>query len=367
MRSDEFFMRQALRLARKAIGQTSPNPAVGALLVKNGAVIGRGYHRRAGLAHAEVEALRDAGAQARGATLYVTLEPCNHAGRTPPCCDAILASGIRRVVAAVKDPNPITRGRGLNRLKRCGVKIAVGVLEEEARQLNAPFFKVMTTGLPFVLVKVAQSLDGKIATRFGESRWITSTDSRKLVHRWRAQADGILVGINTLLRDDPRLTARIAGSRRKDKPVKIILDTHLQIPPAARCLSKESPPPTWIVTCKNPHSARAAKILARGAELVPARIDSQGRIALRPLFRSLARRGIQSLIVEGGSEVIASVLKEDLADRAAFFIAPKIIAGREAPGAVGGTGASRLAHAVLLKNRLARFVGPDLLVEGDVV
>jgi len=229
-------MARALRLARRALGRTSPNPAVGAVVVKDGRVVGQGYHRRAGWPHAEVEALRRAGARARGATLYVTLEPCNHTGRTPPCCDALLAAGIARVVVAAKDPNPVTNGRGMARLRRAGVEVVAGVLEQEARRLNEPFWKAMRSRMPLVVAKIGQSLDGKIATAIGESRWITSLAARRLAHRWRSRADAILIGVNTVLRDDPLLTVR-GVVRRLDRPLKVIVDSRLRTPLRARCFS----------------------------------------------------------------------------------------------------------------------------------
>ncbi len=356
------YMARALALARRAIGQTSPNPMVGAVVVNGGRVVGEGYHRRAGLPHAEIEALRKAGAHTRGGTLYVTLEPCNHTGRTPPCCDAILTSGISRVVVAAKDPNPITNGRGIARLRRAGVDVVTGVLEREAAALNAPFQKAMTTGLPFAVAKVGQSLDGKIATARGESRWITSPASRRLAHRWRGRVDAILVGVNTVLVDDPRLTAR-GMSRQRGRPVRVIVDSHLRIPLRARCLSSHSP--TLIATTVSSGSKRA-RLARRGIEILtfPA---TRGRVPLRRLFRELARRGIQSILIEGGGEVLASAVAERLVDRLVFFIAPILIGGRAAPGSFGGAGVSRLSRAIRLEELTCTRVGPDLCVEARVV
>lgn len=360
----ERYMRLALRLARQAQGHTSPNPMVGALVIRDGRVVGQGYHRRAGAPHAEVEALRQAGARARNATLYVTLEPCNHTGRTPPCCDAIIAAGISHVVVAAKDPNPITNGRGITRLRREGIQVVRGVLESEAQALNEPFRKAMQTGLPLVMAKIGQSLDGKIATADGQSRWITSEASRRLAHRWRSRADAILVGINTILQDDPVLTAR-AGTPRPARPVKVIVDSRLQMPASARCLSAASPIPTLIATTRR-HPARAAALARRGAEVLvfPPR---HGRVPLRRLCRSLARRGIQSILIEGGGEVLASALAERLVDRVVFFIAPILIGGRTAPSSIGGTGIDRLTRAIRLGDVIVRRVGPDLCVEGRVI
>ena len=360
----EPYMRLALRLARKALGQTSPNPLVGALVVKEGRVVGAGYHRRAGAPHAETEALREAGSGARGATLYVTLEPCNHSGRTPPCCDAIIRSGLAHVVIAARDPNPITNGRGIERLRREGIDVVTGVLEEAARELNAPFHKAMTSGLPLVIAKVGQSLDGKIATTSGESRWITSEKARQHGHQLRRRVDAILVGINTVLQDDPVLTAR-AGRRRPARPLKVVVDTRLRMPPTARLLSDESPSPTLIATTARTNAKRAP-LVREGVEVMtlPAR---QGRVPLRMLCRRLVRRGIQSVLIEGGGEVLASAFAERLVDRVIFFIAPILIGGRTAPGSLGGPGIARLSQAIRLEGLSVRRIGADLCVEARVV
>lgn len=353
-------MRRALDLARRGLGDTSPNPCVGAVVVNDGVVVGRGYHRRAGAPHAEVEALRRAGSSARGATLYVTLEPCNHTGRTPPCCEAILACGISRVVIAAKDPNPITNGRGLARLRRSGVRVVAGVLSREAEALNEPFRKAMTTGLPFVIAKMGQSLDGKIATRIGESRWITSAASRRLGHELRSRADAILVGVNTVLQDDPRLTAR-AARRRKDRPVTVIVDRRLRTPITARCLVR----PALIAITSASASARA-RFARRGVEVL-ALPPRRGRVPLRRLCRLLARRGVQSVLIEGGGEVLAGALEERIVDRLVFCVAPIVIGGRSAPSSVGGSGIARLSRAIRLADVSYRRIGSDLCVDARVV
>lgn len=366
IQSDLIFMREALRLARKAVGCTSPNPAVGAVLVKQGAVVGRGFHRRAGQPHAEVEAIRSAGKRAKGATLYVTLEPCNHFGQTPPCCDAIIAAGIKRVVAAIGDPNPTTCGRGLNRLRRAGIRVTPGVLAPAARLINAPFFKVMEQGLPFVRLKLAQSLDGKIATASGQSRWISSPESRVLVHQWRRQFDAVLVGVNTVIKDDPLLTARLDEKPVGRQPIKIILDAHLRTPVKSRCLSRQSPAPTWIAS-RSGLGARARALRARGAAILETEVGRSGRIALKPLFQDLAARGIQSILIEGGAEVAASALNEKLVDQVSFFVSPSIIGGKQAPGSIGGAGASRIVDSIKLYPMTVSWVGEDLCVEGSVL
>ena len=360
----ERYMRLALELAQRALGRTSPNPAVGAVVVQRGRVVGQGYHRRAGLPHAEVEALRRAGSRARGATLYVTLEPCNHTGRTPPCCEAILAAGISRTVIATRDPNPLTDGRGVARLRRAGVRLVTGVMADEARRLNEPFFKAMRSGLPLVIVKVGQSLDGKIATAIGESRWITSAASRRLAHDWRSRVDALLVGVNTVLRDDPLLTAR--GLRhRADRPLKVIVDSRLRTPPTARCLSARSPAPTLIATTLGASGRRAA-LRRRGAEVLafPAR---DGRVPLRRVCQALVRRGLHSVLVEGGGEVIGTAFAERLVDRVVWFLAPLVIGGRAAPNSVAGAGVRRLTQAARVEDVTVTRVGSDLCVEGRVV
>ncbi len=360
---DERFMRQALALALRGRGFTSPNPMVGAVVVGNGRVIGQGFHRRAGLAHAEAQALRRAGKSARGATLYVTLEPCNHTGRTPPCCDAILAAGIKRVVAAAQDPNPLVSGRGLARLRRAGVRVTTGVLAEATKRLNAPFWKTMTHGLPWVVAKVGQSLDGKIATVSGESRWITSAASREVTHRLRAVVDAILVGSRTVRADDPLLSAR--GVRhRAGFPVKVLLEGSRALPAKMRCLSARSPAPVWIATTRT-QSRRAPASAAAPAEVLffPSK---HGRVPLRRLLQELSRRGIQSVLIEGGGEVLGEAFAAKLIDHVVWFTAPLIIGGRTAPSSVSGEGVKRLSQAARLTGVTYSRLGVDLCLEADV-
>lgn len=346
-------MRLALRLAAKAAGRTDPNPMVGAVVVRSGRIVGDGYHRRAGEPHAEVLALRKAGRRARGGALYVSLEPCAHFGRTPPCTEAILRAGIRRVVAAMRDPNPVSRGRGLRILRAHGVKTAVGILEKEATVLNRVFVGRMTSGRPFVTVKIAQSLDGKIATRQGVSRWISGPTARQWGHRLRAQSDAILVGIETVLKDDPRLR----------RPIRIILDSKLRTPPAARIFASKAP--VWIAATASASRSRQARLERAGAEVL--RLPSaQGRVNLKALLKELHRREIARLLIEGGGEVVASALEAGVVDRVAWVIAPKILGGSMAPTAVGGVGVSSPGQAIQLKGLSVRRLGPDLLVTGDV-
>jgi len=359
----EKFMRLALRLAQKAKGRTNPNPLVGAVVVKNGKILGRGYHKAAGLAHAEVVALDKAGKAARGGSLYVSLEPCRHFGRTAPCVDKILACGIKEVVFAMDDPNPLNNGRGSQFLRRHGIKVLSGILEEEARRINRVFIKYITKQLPFVTVKVAQSVDGKIATSSGDSRWITSQSSRRLGHKLRSQADAVLVGVNTVLKDNPLLSCRHCGHLRKKQPKKIIVDSKLRLLPDLKIFSPRSPAPVIIATTK---FAPRKKILyfERKARVIVAK-DKEKRVDLRDLFRELARQGIAHILIEGGGELIASALKMRLVDRMIVFVSPKIIGGSEAPTAVEGEGVERIRQAARLKDVKFKRVGPELLIEGE--
>lgn len=356
-------MKMALELAARAQGRTRPNPRVGAVVVRAGRMVGKGYHARVGGPHAEVLALEQAGRRAGGATLYVSLEPCAHTGRTPPCTEAIRRAGIRRVVAAMVDPNPVNRGRGLRILRRAGVRTSVGLLEKEARQLNEVFVTWMSKRRPFVTVKVAQSLDGKIASAHGKSRWISGQPARQWTHRLRREVDAILVGIETVLKDDPRLTVRSAAGRQVKSPMKILLDSHLRTPPRARLFRSKTP--VLIAASRTASKAREEKLRRAGAEILrlPAR---GGRVDLRVLLRRLARREVSHLLIEGGGETIASALAAGVVDRICWIVAPKILGGRQAPGSVGGLGFP-LDRPVKIKQFSLRRLGEDLLVMGKVV
>ena len=355
----EQVMRLALRLAARGEGKTRPNPMVGAIVVHSGRIVGQGYHHKAGQPHAEVLALRQAGSRAKGGTLYVTLEPCHHFGRTPPCTEAIVRSGIRRVVAATIDPNPRNRGRGLRFLRSRGIQTRVGILEREAQELNRVFVTWMRLKRPFVTVKVAQSIDGKIATRTGASRWISGPAARAWVHRLRSEVDAILVGVGTVLKDDPRLTARVG--RGAHQPIKIIVDSHLRTSPRARVLSSGR---VIIATTRSAPHSKEKRLLRAGAEVLrlPAR---NGRVHLKSLLRKLAHRKISHVLIEGGGEIIASAFEAHAADRIAVIIAPKIIGGRNAPTVVEGIGITSLNQAITLKNLTVRRLGSDLLIEAE--
>ncbi|MGB9903793.1 MAG: bifunctional diaminohydroxyphosphoribosylaminopyrimidine deaminase/5-amino-6-(5-phosphoribosylamino)uracil reductase RibD [Desulfotomaculales bacterium] len=361
---DEHYMRMALELARKGEGFTSPNPMVGAVVVKDGKVVGRGYHVRAGAAHAEVVALQEAGEGAQDATLYVNLEPCCHYGRTGPCVKEIVAAKVKKVVVAMVDPNPLVAGKGLAFLREAGLEVVTGVLAAEAERLNEVFCKYITTGFPFVVAKAALSLDGKIATRSGESRWITGEEARVFGHRLRHRYDAILVGVNTVLRDNPSLTARLPEGRGKD-PVRVVLDSFARTPPEVRVIRQESPSPAIIAVTQDAPRGRITALEEAGAEVVvtPAK---EGRVDLAWLMKELAEREITSVLIEGGGEVHASALAAGMVDKVVFFIAPLIIGGKGAPGPVGGQGAGRLAEAVYLQNINVLRVGQDICVEGYI-
>ena len=361
--SDEKFMRLALRLARKGEGKTSPNPMVGALVVKGNAIVGTGYHHRAGEPHAEVLALRQAGEKAKGATLYLNLEPCDHFGRTPPCTQAILKAGIQRVVAGMKDPNPLVSGRGIKRLKEAGVKVEVGICEGACQELNAAFGKGITTRTPWVILKAAVSLDGKAATRAGESRWISSEASRRHVHRLRTRVDAVMVGIGTVQKDDPLLNIRLPGKRAARQPLRVVMDSRLRIPFDSRIVRTAEDFPTLVATTPAAPSEKRNRLKKAGVKVLVIRGDRQGRVKLRPLMKKLGALGIQSVLLEGGPTLSASALEERIVDRILLFVAPKIIGGREAPGMIGGEGVWRMRNARRANILKVRRMGPDLMIE----
>ncbi len=352
-------MRRALALARQ--GYTAPNPMVGAVLVKDGRVVGEGYHRRAGMPHAEVEALRRAGEKARGATLYVTLEPCSHWGRTPPCADALIEAGVRCVYAAMQDPNPQVAGRGFERLRAAGVEVVVGVLEERARQLNEIFVKYHATGMPFVTVKAAMSLDGKIATHTGDSKWITDEPARRLVHRLRARHDAVMVGVGTVLQDDPLLTVRLPRIKEPLHRLRVIVDSRLHCPEEARVLRVEDSP-TLIATTESAPPDKIARLRERGVEIAVLPADG-GHVDLRALMAMLAQRGVTGVLCEGGGTLIAALFAQRLVDKVVFFYAPRIIGGRDAPTAVEGDGCAYIEGCLRLDRVYWRKVGRDMMVQ----
>jgi diaminohydroxyphosphoribosylaminopyrimidine deaminase/5-amino-6-(5-phosphoribosylamino)uracil reductase len=360
---DEKYMRTALQLAEKARGRTSPNPMVGALVVKGGRIISRGYHRKAGEPHAEAIALKKAGSKARGATLYVTLEPCSHTNkRTPPCTPLILQSEVKRVVVSMTDPNPHVSGGGIRTLRKAGIDVVTGALETEAKKLNEAYIKYITTGMPFVTLKIAQTLDGKIATASGESKWITGEQARAEGQRLRNSNDAILVGINTVLNDDPSLTTRIPGGR---DPVRVIVDSRLRIPLNAKVITQRSSAKTCIATLDTMPKGKLVKLLDAGAEILLAR-GREGRVDLKDLMKMLGSFGITSLLIEGGAEVNASALKSGIVDKVVLFIAPKLMTGTDSLCSIGGKAPAKLGGAVTLRDVTSSFVGRDLMVEGYV-
>jgi len=324
-------MGRALQLARRGMGAVSPNPMVGAVIVRAGRIIAEGWHRKFGADHAELDALKQASGSVRGAAIYVTLEPCCHWGKTPPCVDTLIEQGIKRVVIGSPDPNPLVDGKGAQILRDHGIKVTVGVLEQAARKLNEVYFHYTQTGLPFITVKYAQSLDGRIATAQGNSRWISSEGSRRFTHRLRAQHDAIMVGRGTMNADDPLLTVRLVKGRN---PLRICLDSKLRIPIDAQVLRDDGR--TLIVTTDEHGKDKIEKIRKLGKEVLVVQKGADGRVELRPLMKALAQRGISSILVEGGSEVITSFLKAGLINRMVVITAPLILGkGIEAIGDLG--------------------------------
>ncbi|HSO20396.1 MAG TPA: bifunctional diaminohydroxyphosphoribosylaminopyrimidine deaminase/5-amino-6-(5-phosphoribosylamino)uracil reductase RibD, partial [Desulfosarcina sp.] len=329
---------------------------------KDGRIVGRGYHQRAGGHHAEVNAIDDAGEQARGATLYVTLEPCNHFGRTPPCTQKIVAAGIRRVVVAMTDPNPGVAGGGNPFLESRGIEVAVGVGEKEARLLNEAFITWVTTGRPFVILKCAATLDGRIATRTGDSRWVTGAASRRFVHRLRHAVDGIMVGAGTAVKDDPSLTTRLEGEDGSD-PTRIILDARLSMPPTARMLRQNSKAATWVVTSAQAPADRRAALEKAGARLIEAPL-SAGRIDLPALVDRLGGMGIGSLLIEGGAAVIGAALAAGIVDKACLFYAPKILGGDDGVPMCRGTGPERMQDSLAVRDLEVFRFDADVMLQG---
>ena len=361
--TDEKYMREALELARRGRGRTSPNPVVGAVIVKDDKVIGRGWHQKAGTAHAEVHAIADAGNETRNATIYVTLEPCCHFGRTGPCTEAIATAGIQRVVVAMTDPNPLVAGCGIETLRQRGIRVDTGVLATEAASLNAPFIKWITCKLPFVTLKNGISLDGKIATRTGDSRWITGEASRLEVHRLRDAADAIITGVGTVLADDPELTTRLPEGGKST--VRVVVDSLARTPLSAK-LVNDGKAPTIIAISNKAPIERVAALKAKNIEILPLPEDSDGRLNLGALLRILGERCLTHVMVEAGGTLNSSFLFGNYVDKVVMFVAPKIIGGAGAPGPYGGNGCDHLSEAVDLEDVRVQHTGDDLMIEGWV-
>lgn len=354
-------MEKVLELAEKGRLTTSPNPMVGALIVKKGKIIASAYHARPGGLHAEAIALKRAGSKAKGAALYVNMEPCCHLGRTPPCAKAIIKSGIKKVFFSIIDPNPLNNGKGKKELEKNGIKVSVGLLNKEARKLNEVFIKYVTKKMPFVTIKAAESLDGKIATKTMDSKWITTDASRDYSHRLRSEMDAVLVGVNTIIRDDPVLI-----SRRNKSPIKIVLDSNLGVPVGANIFSKKSPALNIVAILRkslnDPRIFKKVEKFNKKGILVIACPGKNNRIDLVWLLKELAELEISLLLVEGGGDTISGFLEQGLADKVLFFIAPKIIGGRGAVTSVEGKGADKVSQAIRLKDVKVEMVGEDILV-----
>ncbi|GBE40448.1 riboflavin biosynthesis protein RibD [bacterium BMS3Bbin09] len=358
--SKEICMQRALELANKAKGRTSPNPMVGAVIVKGYRIISEGYHKKAGTPHAEIVALKKAGNKAKDATMFVTLEPCCHTDkRTPPCTKAIIASGIKKVIIATNDPNPKVSGKGIKELRKAGIETEVGILRSEAKHLNESYNKFIIKKKPFVVLKIAQSLDGKIATAKGESKWITGKTARKHVHQLRNDLDAVLVGIGTVMKDDPSLDCRLRGGR---DPYRIIVDSGLRIPLKSKVLGY-SDNKTIIATTNKASKRKISQINTLGAKVLVIKSKS-GMVNLKALMKELGKLDITGVMIEGGSSIASSAISSEIVDRVMFFVAPKIIGGTDSISSIGGKSPSLLGNAIKLKNLRAITIGDDILIEG---
>jgi diaminohydroxyphosphoribosylaminopyrimidine deaminase/5-amino-6-(5-phosphoribosylamino)uracil reductase len=359
--ADARFMARALELARRGLGRTHPNPSVGAVLVRGGRIVGEGFTAPIGGPHAEVRALRAAGDRAHGAELYVTLEPCAHHGRTPPCVDALLPLGLRRVVIAMVDPNPRVAGRSVRRLRRAGVDVVVGVGAEKAAAIVAGYRSWVLRGRPIVTLKLASTLDGRIAARAGDARWITGEAARRRAHALRDVHDAVLVGAATVRADDPRLTCRLPGGRN---PIRVVVTgPRLALPPRAHVLDVAEAP-TWIATTRRASPTASARLGRRGVEVLPV-AGARGVVAMPALLRVLARRGVTSVLVEGGATVAAAMLRARQVDRVAWFVAPAML-GDDAVAAIAGLGVDRVRRAIRLVDVETERLGADVLVSGSI-
>lgn len=358
--NEEKFMRRALELAASQRGKTTPDPMVGAVIVKNGRVISEGFHGAVTTPHAESWAIEKAGAKARGATLYVNLEPCCHYGNNPPCTDNIIRAGVKEVVLAMTDPNPLVKGKGVNILKKAKIKVRTGLLENQAQKLNEFFIKHITTGLPLVILKVATTLDGKIATKTGDSRWISSLESRYYTHNLRNQVDAILVGINTVIKDDPLLTVRHA--KKVKNPIRIVLDAKCKIPRGAKILNTKEAP-TIVVTSRGAKKSKIEALEKLGVEVMMVK-SKNGKIDLKALLKILGKRKIMSLLIEGGGEIFTNALEEKIVDKLMVFVAPKLAGGKNAKTWFEGLGVANMKKCLQLKNVTNASIGKDVLVEG---
>jgi diaminohydroxyphosphoribosylaminopyrimidine deaminase/5-amino-6-(5-phosphoribosylamino)uracil reductase len=357
------WMKRALALAARARGSVEHYPMVGAVVVKNGRLVAEGYFQKPGQPHAEVNALRKAGERARGADLILNLEPCSHFGRTPPCADAVIAAGVSRVVAGMQDPNPLVAGRGFKKLKRAGIEVVRGVLEDECRELNRVFIKFITTRTPYVIMKAAMTMDGKIAASSGDSKWISGKPAREEVHRLRAVTQAVMVGAGTVRRDDPRLTARLAGKGRQPRPVVVTSALDIAITSRIMRTSAANGP---LIFCTAQASPKKVEAFSKaGAEVVMVKKDRNGRADVRAVMRELSARKIASVLLEGGSGLFSAALRAGVVDEVMIFIAPLLLAG-DGVAVTSGRGALRIARALRLRDLKAGWVGADLMVRGKV-
>lgn len=357
-------MRMALSLARKGLGTTSPNPMVGAVLVKGGKIVGKGYHKKAGSNHAEVVALSDAKDEAKGSILYVNLEPCVHFGKTPPCADALIEAGVKKVVVSMLDPNPQVNGRGLQKLKKAGIDVKVGVLEDEAKRLNEAFIVSMERKRPFFILKAASSLDGKIATKTCDSRWISNEESRKYTNNLRAVSDGILVGINTVIADNPLLVPKIV--KPKKIPHRIILDSKLRIPLACDVVKTSEKYPTLIFTGEDSRADKEVKLKSMGINVIKVPRNDNGRVSLKHICDELYNRGIANVLIEGGGEINSAFMQEGLIDKVFFFYGSILIGGKGAFNLIGGKGIDFLKDAYRIDIVSLKRFKDNICVEGYV-
>ncbi len=369
---DKRFMERALRLAAKGRGRTNPNPMVGAVIVEHNRVVGEGYHKQAGGPHAEIVALEQAALHKKGqpltnATLYVNLEPCCHVNKkTPPCLDRVLAAGFKRIVIAMPDPNPQVNGRSIERLRKSGIQVDVGLMQSEARFLNEVYLKYIITGQPFVTLKIALSMDGKIATKTGDSKWISGEEARQYVHKLRNEVDATCVGIGTIMRDNSRLTTRLKRGKGRD-PVRVVIDSLLKVPLRANIFTEKSEAATIIVTTQKAFfSRKKADVEKIGSKVLTVRHRSQNKVDLTHMIEELGKMGIAHLMIEGGAEIAASSIQEGIVDKIIFFISPKIIGGKNAPGPVGGEGIARMEDAIHLQHLTSKRFGEDIMIEGYI-
>lgn len=365
-RDSLFYMQKALELARKGEGYTSPNPMVGAIVVKNDKIIGKGYHQCYGGPHAEAYALKEAGDKARDATLFVTLEPCSHFGKTPPCSEKVIKFGVKKAVIAMVDPNPEVAGSGIEQLKKAGIEVEVGVLEEEAWRLNEVFIKYITSKYPFVYLKTAQTLDGYLATKTGDSKWITNEKARLVGHQLRHRVDGIMVGINTVLNDDPSLTTRLPDKDSKDS-IRIVIDSRLEMPLSCRIINQKSDAKTIIVTANKGNKTKKQQLQKKArVELLSVDLNKKGRIPLKEVLKELHKQGISSILVEGGGKVNHSFLQEGLVDKIYTFIAPKILGGSDGIASFSGSGPELMFEAKKLKGVEFQIMDNNILIIGKI-